>query len=423
MLSIPLVSATSAAGGAGGGGASAKPAAVAAAKGRITLQALVLDRLRKTINRRRPVRSKPWPKLPAPGNQVSPAPPSPADPQPQPQPQPGPLPVPPPGQSTVDRFGVSPDNIEFEEPAARDRLLDSFAAMGARWIRFDVKWEVIQNRGSASYDFDRYDELAQAARARGLKILGTLAYAPPWARSSACSSNFMCEPRDANEYATWAARTVDHFKGQISHWEIWNEPNISGFWKPQPNAAKYAALVKAAYPRIKAANPDAFVLAGATSPAPNDGTQIDEVTFMQQVYANGAQGSFDAWSHHPYTHPAPPGNVHPDSSWYQMYGASPNMRSVMAANGDGAKQLWGTEYGPPTSGTPGSVGEDGQARHVTDAYRLWRSYKWAGPLFWYSGRDLEAPGASGSAWNYMGLLRQDFTPKPAWYAYRAAVSG
>jgi hypothetical protein len=144
---------------------------------------------------------------------------------------------------------------------------------------------------------------------------------------------------------------------------------------------------------------------------------------MQQVYAGGAAGSFDAWSHHPYTHPSPPGNVHPDSSWYQMYGANPNMRSVMSTNGDGAKQLWGTEYGPPTSGSPGSVGEDGQARHVTDAYRLWRSYKWAGPLFWYSGRDLEASGASGSAWNYMGLLRQDFTRKPAWHAYRAAASG
>lgn len=419
-LAVSLVAATSAAGGAGSGGSSPKPAAVAAAKGRITLQALVLDRLRKTmLNRRRPVRTKPWPKLPAPGTQISPAPPTPVSPPAQP----GPLPVPPPGSSTADRFGISPDNIEFEEPAVRDRLLDSFAAMGAQWIRFDVKWEVIQNRGSATYDFDRYDELANAARARGLKILGTLAYAPPWARSSACSSNFMCEPRDANEYATWAARTVDHFKGQISHWEIWNEPNIPGFWKPQPNAAKYAALVKAAYPRIKAANPEAFVLAGATSPAPNDGSQIDEVTFMQQVYANGAQGSFDAWSHHPYTHPAPPGNVHPDSSWYQMYGASPNMRGVMAANGDDAKQLWGTEYGPPTAGSPGSVGDDGQARHVTDAYRLWRSYKWAGPLFWYSGRDLQAPGASGSAWNYMGLLRQDLTPKPAWHAYRTAASG
>jgi hypothetical protein len=319
------------------------------------------------------------------------------------------------------RFGVSPDNIEFEAPAARDRLLDSLAEMGARWIRFDVKWEVVQNRGAGSYDFSRYDELTAAARARGFEILGTLAYAPQWARSPVCATSFMCEPRDPNEYALWAAETVAHFKGRITHWELWNEPNITGFWKPRPSPAHYAALVKAAYPRIKAANPDAFVLAGATSPAPDDGTQIDEVTFLRETYANGAQGSFDAWSHHPYTHPAPPGNVHPDCAWYEIYGTKVSIRSLMADNGDGAKQVWGTEFGPPSAGSPGSVGEDGQARHVTEAYRLWRSYDWAGPLFWYTGRDLAEPGASSSAYDYMGLLRRDFTPKPAWYAYKTAA--
>jgi hypothetical protein len=98
------------------------------------------------------------------------------------------------------------------------------------------------------------------------------------------------------------------------------------------------------------------------------------------------------------------------------------MRDVMTANGDQAKKIWGTEYGPPTSGTPGSVSEAMQAKWVTDAYTLWSSYSWAGPLFWYSDRDERAPGASGDAWNYYGLLREDFSPKPAWNAYRAAVS-
>jgi polysaccharide biosynthesis protein PslG len=96
---------------------------------------------------------------------------------------------------------------------------------------------------------------------------------------------------------------------------------------------------------------------------------------------------------------------------------------VMAANGDGLKKVWGTEYGPPTAGSPGAVSEATQAKHVTDAYRLWRSYTWAGPLFWYSGRDVAAPGESGEAWRYHGLLRRDFTQKPAWAAYRAAAAG
>ena len=346
-------------------------------------------------------------------------------PRPSPRPVPDAAPKPQPAPSAAsngrERFGVSPDNLEFEGEATRNRTLDSLAAMGARWIRFDVKWDVIQHGGSDSFDFSRYDALAAAATARGFRILGTLAYAPRWARSEACKDSFPCEPRDAGEYARFAEATVAHFRGRVGHWEIWNEPNISGFWRPKPNAAAYTALLKAAYPRIKAANPEAVVLAGATSPAPDDGTQIDEVTFLEQVYAAGGGGRFDAWSHHPYTHPAPPGNVHPDSAWYQMYGSKPNIRDVMRSHGDAAKQVWGTEYGPPTAGTPGSVSEATQAQWVTQAYNLWKSYDWAGPLFWYADRDQLPTGASEDAWNYYGLLREDFSPKPAWSAYRAAA--
>jgi polysaccharide biosynthesis protein PslG len=401
LVGAALVSSPAATGGGGrpGPGVSLKSAATSRVQARV--QARVFRQLLGRLRRTNPRKVRPVPVRPAsPGSNSAPA-----------------LPL-----GSASRFGISPDNIEFEEPHVRDRLLDSMVAAGARWIRFDVKWEVIQYRGPGSYDFARYDELVGAARARGLQVLGTLAYAPRWARSASCADSFFCEPRDANEYASWAAETVAHFRGRISHWEIWNEPNIEIFWRPKPNAGRYTALLRPAYGRIKAADPSAVVLAGATSPAPNDGTRIDEVTFLQQVYAAGGAGYFDAWSHHPYTHPGPPGNVHPDSAWYQIYGARPNIRGVMAANGDGSKKVWGTEHGPPTAGAPGAVSEAIQAQHVTDAYRLWRSYDWAGPLFWYSGRDVAAPGESGEAWRYHGLLRRDFTRKPAWAAYRAAAA-
>ena len=195
---------------------------------------------------------------------------------------------------------------------------------------------------------------------------------PRWARSSACADSTACEPRNADEYAAWAGATVAHFKGRVSHWEVWNEPNIPNFWKPQPNVARYTALLRAAYPQIKAADPSAVVLAGATSPAGNDGVRIDEVSFLQGVYANGDR-AFRRVEPSPVHAPWPPGNVHADSAWYQMYGTTPSMRSLMQAAGDGQKQLWATEYGPPTAGGPGAVSETTQAQHVTDAYRLWRS--------------------------------------------------
>ena len=44
--------------------------------------------------------------------------------------------------------------------------------------------------------------------------------------------------------------------------EIWNEPNLSGFWKPEPQPERYARLVASAYEAIKAADPGIQVIAG-----------------------------------------------------------------------------------------------------------------------------------------------------------------
>jgi polysaccharide biosynthesis protein PslG len=420
VIAVAVAGGTQVTGTASAGGRSPSKASASKAE---ALRSALIQRVRLAVGRAAGKSKKPKPPPPAP---VPPPPPPPAPPPPAPLPPaplpPAPPPPAPPPPDAQKQFGISPDNIEFEDQATRDRTLDSLQAMGAQWIRFDVKWTVVQYAGSDDWDFSRYDALVDAVRARGMEVLGTLAYAPVWARSAACRESYACEPRDVDEYARFAQRAAAHFAGRISHWELWNEPNISGFWKPKPNPSLYTSLIRAAYPRIKVANANAVVLAGATSPAPNDGAQIDEVTFLQQVYANGGQGSFDAWSHHPYTQPAPPGNVHPDCAWYQIYGTQTSIRSLMTASGDGAKKVWGTEYGPPTAGTPGSVSESTQAQWVTDAYRLWRSYDWAGPLFWYSDRDEAPSGVSTSAWDYYGLLRHDFSPKPAWSAYRAAAS-
>jgi hypothetical protein len=105
-----------------------------------------------------------------------------------------------------------------------------------------------------------------------------------------------------------------------------------------------------------------------------------------------------------------------------MYGTSPSLRSVMTDNGDAGKQIWATEFGAPTNGPAESfVSEQAQATAVTRAFQLFGSYKWAGPLFWYSERDLGT--AATTRENFFGVLRNDFSPKPAFDAYKAATVG
>ena len=54
---------------------------------------------------------------------------------------------------------------------------------------------------------------------------------------------------------------------------------------------------------------------------------------------------------------------------------------------------------------------------VTRAYQLWSSYRWAGPLFMYSGRDQGTDPSSTDDW--FGMLNFNYTAKPAFDAYSA----
>jgi polysaccharide biosynthesis protein PslG len=303
--------------------------------------------------------------------------------------------------------------IQSDDPATLTLDLNGIAGANARWMRIDINWDQIQQDGPSSYFWTNIDRVVQGATTRGLKVLGTILYTPPWARPAGTTGRYAPNP---NQYASFAATAVQHYSALgVHNYEVWNEPNNGDFWQPAPDVAAYTRLLKATYSAVKGADPEATVVTGATSPAPNDATHVAPVNFVQGIYASGGRGSFDAVGHHPYCFPAYPGDPQGWSAWYQMYGTSPSLRSVMTANGDASKKIWGTEWGAPSQG-PYGVGETTQADMLTRAYQLWRGYTWSGPLFYYNHRD---GGMDPS--DYFGLMRQDFTPKPAYTAYQQAA--
>jgi hypothetical protein len=318
-------------------------------------------------------------------------------------------------------FGiVAGGGFHNEDPATLGRDLDAFQRLHAAWLRVDVNWAMIQAAGPGSYNWEPIDRIVQGATARGINVLGTITFTPGWARPAGTDATYGPDPTRYAEFAATAARRYAAMG--VHSYEVWNEPNQSGAWTPKPDPAAYTQLLRAAYPAIKGADPRATVVTGGTGPAPNDGTQIAPLDFLNAVYASGGSGSFDAVAHHPYTFPANPGEAQAWSPWYQMYGTAPSLRSLMIAHGDGAKKIWATEFGAPTNGPGGGyISEAAQASMVTRAIQEWRSYPWAGPLFFFQGRDLYPN--TDSRENFFGFLRYDFSPKPAYAAYQAAVSG
>jgi exo-beta-1,3-glucanase (GH17 family) len=97
--------------------------------------------------------------------------------------------------------------------------------------------------------------------------------------------------------------------------------------------------------------------------------------------------------------------------------------ALMAAHGDGKKQIWITEFGAPTNGPDSAnyVSESDQAQIATDSVNLFKSYSWAGPMFWYNYTDTGTSTSTNE--NFFGLVRSDGSQKPAYAAFEQAISG
>jgi hypothetical protein len=346
------------------------------------------------------------------------------------------------GTPIAQKTGITGgSSILWASDAERTRLLDAIAATGARWFTLDIDWNSIQAGGATSFWWDATDRLVIQARARGLRLIGIVAYTPTWARPADCPPGTnKCLPASPEYFANFARALADRygtlstnatFRNSITVWQVWNEPNHYPFVQPTVDAAKYTNLLKRAYVSFKAGDPASTVLAGGTAPAPDDTythRDMAPLTFLRKIYQYGGQGFFDAFAHHPYSFPCNP--IRDAASW-NAFTQTKYLRDLMVQNGDGTKRIWGTESGAPTgqntgpcvSGPNVSVTEAQQAQWVADYFTGWHQDwgAWTGPLIWYQIRD---NGTNPTFFeDHMGLLRRDYSEKPAYRTFKQLILG
>lgn len=304
----------------------------------------------------------------------------------------------------------------WESDADLARDLDTQVLSGARWLRVPIDFNSVQAYGPGSWNWSFEDRVIGAAVRRGLKVLAMPAYTPAWARASWCSSSMYCPPANPDDFANFVrAAAVRYAPSGVHAWEIWNEPNWAPWWLGAPNAAAYVSVLRPTYLALHAADPSVTVVSGGLAPhgdlSSNPSDPFNPVNYLEAMYAAGARGFFDAVGIHPYP-PLPYGPLFGSVNWNTMLQTS-MLHDVMNAHGDGWKQLWGTEYGAPTGGTdPKVVTPATQAQYIAQGALYWTSRPYTGPLFIQSVRDMGY--ADPAQWaNFMGVMWQDFTPKPA----------
>jgi len=298
-------------------------------------------------------------------------------------------------------FSVGASQIWMSAEDA-DRELDAAALTNARWIRVHVDWYAVE-KVKGEYDWGYVDHWIDGARARGMRVLGLITNTPDWAKAPGAA--LYAPPIHADEYATFAAAVAKRYRDRVTDWELWNEPNLPRFLGfAESRAAVYVGLLKAAYPAIKAVQPNSTVISAGLSPAVGvDGP----ANFLNDMYVNGAKGYFDAVAMHPYVFPTGLA-ADPENAWTDLARA----HDVMTLNGDGDKKVWMTELGAPTSDPAAEgVSEQEQATQILDVLAGLAAAGWAGPAFIYSIRDVDSANRGNREDNFGALLTTDFQPK------------
>ena len=309
---------------------------------------------------------------------------------------------------------------------------------GFGWAKQQVRWADVEPV-KGQIDWTEMDRMVYHALGGGLNVMFSVVTAPTWSRADRRVDG---PPDNPQDLATFMAGLADRYRGQVRAYEVWNEQNFSREWGGgRINAGEYVELLKAVYPAIKAADPNAIVVSGALTPNgftdPN--VAIDDALYLEQMeqYQGGVfKQVADAVAMHAggYNNPPeadpvissanPTGRFRNHPSFY--FRRIEQMHDVMVRYGD-TRKAWITEFGWSTANpAPGyEYGADNteadQANYLVRAFQWVRVRDpWVQTMFVWNlnfGTLPDLPTTDEK--RPFGILNPNWTPRPAYTALKA----
>ncbi len=339
----------------------------------------------------------------------------------------------------VNPYGVNAFLEQEVEASKREQAVAMIAAAGFHWIRQEFPWEDIEIHGKGDFEdrrtvphksaWQKYDEIVSLAQKYGLELIVRLSNPPAWSRASGDAGGTLAPPDNFEDFGDFVAAVVSRYKGKVRYYQIWNEPNIYPEWGERPvSPEEYTKLLRVAYTRAKAVDPEVVIVAGALAATIENDLYphgMSDLIFLQRMYDAGAAPYFDImsvqgyglWSG-PYDRRMRPRVINYSRPIY--------IRDIMVKNGDAQKPIWISEMnwnaiplGHPAWPMFGRVTLEQQAAYAVAAYRRAQlEWPWVGVInFWYLKRATDAE--RDQPMYYFRMLEPDFTPLPVYYALAA----
>lgn len=331
-----------------------------------------------------------------------------------------------------NRFGM---NTFLEQEAlteVRAESLRLISQAGFAYVRQQFPWEDIEIHGKNDFEdrrhepwrdaWAKYDNIVALAAAEGIEIIARLDNPPAWSRSRGDEMGEKAPPDNLEDYGDFVAAVVARYRGRVTYFQLWNEPNIYDEWGEQAvDAEAFTELLCTGYRRAKRANPDAIILSPALSPTVAlDGRDLNNLVFLDRMYRAGAGDCFDLLSAQAYGlwSGAADRRLRPTVINYPYHLF---LRDLMVQHGDAHKPIWLSEMGwnAAPEALPahyGRVTEAEQARYAVEGYRrAAREWPWVGVVnYWFFKR--AGDDERGETWYYFRALEPDFTPLPVFQA-------
>ncbi len=298
------------------------------------------------------------------------------------------------------------NSYKYPDQKSLEKAIALMKELGAGFVRIDFLWEDIEPE-KGRLKFAKYDTIVDLLCKNNLGILGLLNYSATW---DSPTGKWNDPSADHKNFVNYALKVIQRYKDGVKYWEAWNEPDSAIYWAQQDGLQSYCALLKEVYAAAKAEDSGCKILNGGFA---------NGISSVKRLYENGAKDYFDILNIHIFEYPLPDNAI----NMAQDYIRSAN--EVMRKNQDADKKIWITEIGCPGVKDGLQVKNWWMGLNPTEEQqRDWASRVFSAlikeksveKIFWAFFRDCLGHWEDGI--DYFGLVRWDYSKKPAFFAYQ-----